>query len=315
MIDLKRKVPKGKVFVFRTKDGREVGRASTLAEFRDFLRGIDEDCLLNHVTPERNDFAAWLEGAFNETELAKRMRKIPLDRAPKVIRAQLLLLFSRSHRTGRSIPPIKQEDRVKVSPPLERGTRMPKIEKQGAKQVTIEEKIPASRKPTPPRKITNEGPAKQTKDVKRNPVRGKPKTHPARDSKPRTGGKKPILAMVPTLEAAIRAASVSSGTGLLNPRPPPGGKLDGLLWGLETYVHPADVLADRAGFVGFVQACSEYLSNAASKLTPEARVALRHLVDNFPDDAAVVHRAQDYVETVRAVRSLVERSPVIATPT
>ena len=70
MIDLNRKAPKGRDFVFRTKDGREVGRASTLGQFRDILRGIDEDCLLNHVNAGRNDFAAWLEGAFDDRDLA-----------------------------------------------------------------------------------------------------------------------------------------------------------------------------------------------------------------------------------------------------
>ena len=305
--------------MFRAKDGREVGRASTLAQFRDILRGIDEECLLNHVNPGRNDFAAWLEGAFDEHDLAARMRRVPLDRAPKVVRAQLLLLFIRSHRTGLSVPSIKQADRAKASPLLERGTRAPGLEKGGAKQVPLRVKGSASKIPAPTRITKDEGTAPQDDDVKRSPVRDNPKTPSARCSSPQTreakGRRTPTLAVVPTLEAAIRVASVSSGLGALNPRPPPGGQLDGLLWGLETYTHPADVLADKAGFVGFVLVCREYLSNTAGELTPEVRVGLRHLVDNFPNDTAVVHRAQDYVETVRAVRNLVKRSPVVGTPT
>ncbi|MDP7493999.1 MAG: hypothetical protein QGG26_13610 [Candidatus Undinarchaeales archaeon] len=319
MIDLKRKAPKGREFVFRAKDGREVGRASTLAQFREILRGIDEGCLLNHVNPGRNDFAAWLEGAFDEPDLAARMRRIPLDRAPKVVRAQLLLLFTRSHRTGLSVPSIKQADRPKASPPLVRGTRAPGLEKRVAEQAPREVKGPASKIPAPARPTKVGSTARKDDDVKRIPVRDKPKTPSPRRKLPRIrdgkGGTKPTISRVPTLEAAIRVASFSSGSGALIPRPPPGGRLDGLLWGLETYAHPADVLVDKPGFIGFVQVCREYLSNAAGELTPEARVALRHLVDNFPDDAAVVHRAQDFVETVRAVRGLVERTPVVGTPT
>ena len=319
MIDLKRKAPKGRDFVFRAKDGRELGRASTLAQFRDILRGIDEECLLNHVNPGRNDFAAWLEGAFDERDLATRMRRVPLDRAPKVVRAQLLLLFVRSHRTGSSVPSIKQADRAKPSPPLERGKRASTLEKGGARQAPLRVKRPAAKTPAPTRITKDERTVPQDDDVKRIPVVDKPKTPSARCSSHRTrepkGRKIPTIAVVPTLEAAIRVASVSSGSGALNPRPPPGGQLDGLLWGLETYTHPADVLADKAGFVGFVQVCGEYLSNAATELTPEVRVALRHLVDNYPDDASVVHHAQDFVETVRAVRGLVERRPVVGTPT
>jgi len=165
----------------------------------------------------------------------------------------------------------------------------------------------------------DEGPLRQDECVRCIPAPEKVKAPVNRSPPCRTSDGKgvtdTVIIVFPTLEDTVRVASVSSGPGVLNPRPPPGSPLDGLLWGFDTYEHPADVLADPAGFIGFVQVCREYLINGASGLTPEARVALRHLVDNFPDDGAVVQRAQDFVETVKAVQGLVERSPVRGSPT
>lgn len=58
---------------FFLADGRTL---SSLAELRDALLVMDDALFYRHVTPERNDFAAWIAGVFARQDLAERARHV-----------------------------------------------------------------------------------------------------------------------------------------------------------------------------------------------------------------------------------------------
>ncbi len=49
---------------------------SSLAELKDALLRMDDRVFYGHVTPERNDFAAWIAGVFKDEALAERVRHV-----------------------------------------------------------------------------------------------------------------------------------------------------------------------------------------------------------------------------------------------
>jgi len=68
---LENKLPEDKWFYFR--NGK---RASSIQELKDILEEMDEFEFKHHVNNERNDFANWIEGVFQEKKLAKSLREV-----------------------------------------------------------------------------------------------------------------------------------------------------------------------------------------------------------------------------------------------
>lgn len=66
-----RRAPPGQEFVL--KDG---GKVVTLEELRAALLVMDEAVFHHHVTPQRNDFATWMEGSFKLPSVAERARHV-----------------------------------------------------------------------------------------------------------------------------------------------------------------------------------------------------------------------------------------------
>ncbi len=71
---LRTPLPEPKRFYFRTRQGEALGTAASLWEFRERLAGLPADALRYHMA--RGDFAAWIEGALHDEELARRVSKI-----------------------------------------------------------------------------------------------------------------------------------------------------------------------------------------------------------------------------------------------
>ena len=64
-------IPEDKWFYFAS--GR---KASSIEELKQALEGMDEGEFRHHVNNEKNDFASWVEGVFQEKDLAKSMREV-----------------------------------------------------------------------------------------------------------------------------------------------------------------------------------------------------------------------------------------------
>lgn len=71
---LRTPLPETKRFHFRTHQGQSLGTAASLWEFRERIADLPTDALRYHL--ERRDFAAWIEGALHDEELARRVSKI-----------------------------------------------------------------------------------------------------------------------------------------------------------------------------------------------------------------------------------------------
>jgi CheY-like chemotaxis protein len=89
-------------FVFRTPDGREVGRATDLKSLREQLRCVPEDSIRYHA--ERNDFSNWLK-ARTEFRLANKIRSRKVSDFSDVngLRDDLILslgVYSRQRQRG-----------------------------------------------------------------------------------------------------------------------------------------------------------------------------------------------------------------------
>jgi alpha-amylase len=63
-------VPQGQEFY--CKDGKVFRRMEDLAKA---IRSIDDETFYNHVNPEKNDFAAWVEGALGDVVLASKLKR------------------------------------------------------------------------------------------------------------------------------------------------------------------------------------------------------------------------------------------------
>ena len=63
-------------FVFRTPEGQEIARASSMRSFEDLLQKIPDNCFMHHTS--RNDFSRWFF-ARTEIMLASKMRPIRTD--------------------------------------------------------------------------------------------------------------------------------------------------------------------------------------------------------------------------------------------
>ena len=72
-------------FKFYLRDGREL---QSVYDLIDSLDTMSDDVFFHHVNPERNDFANWLEGVFEEKTLAEEMRQIrgKLDTQVKLLK-------------------------------------------------------------------------------------------------------------------------------------------------------------------------------------------------------------------------------------
>ena len=89
------KVPDERAFVL--EEGRKL---KSVFELVDALETMSEEVFRHHVSPERNDFANWLEGVFDEKVLAAEGRR--LGRAFDVHRVLLKHLVREfaSHHQG-----------------------------------------------------------------------------------------------------------------------------------------------------------------------------------------------------------------------
>ena len=67
------RVPDGRGFVFRERDGRVVGSADSLGEFRRSLRRIGDPVVGEHAA--RGDFSRWIRDVFADDELARSFAK------------------------------------------------------------------------------------------------------------------------------------------------------------------------------------------------------------------------------------------------
>ncbi|MDD5317233.1 MAG: hypothetical protein PHF51_00710 [Candidatus ainarchaeum sp.] len=65
--------PPGKEFVFRTHDGKEVGKAKNVNEFAALLKTVPLDSVLYHANG--GHFAPWL-GFMGKRQLADRVRAV-----------------------------------------------------------------------------------------------------------------------------------------------------------------------------------------------------------------------------------------------
>jgi hypothetical protein len=71
---LRTPLPEPKRFYFRTREGKPLGTAASLWEFRERIVDLPADSLLYHA--ERGDFTAWCSGVLHDEELARRISKI-----------------------------------------------------------------------------------------------------------------------------------------------------------------------------------------------------------------------------------------------
>lgn len=71
-------VPQGQEFVLADSSLPEEDRVlKTLDDLSEAINLIDPETFQNHVNEGKNDFAAWVEGVFGETELANQLRSHP----------------------------------------------------------------------------------------------------------------------------------------------------------------------------------------------------------------------------------------------
>lgn len=71
---LRTPLPVAKRFYFHTREGKPLGTAASLWEFRERSADLPTDALRYHLA--RGDFAAWIEGALHDEELARRIDKL-----------------------------------------------------------------------------------------------------------------------------------------------------------------------------------------------------------------------------------------------
>ncbi len=71
---LRTPLPETKRFYFRTREGKPLGAAASLWEFRERIADLPPDSLRYHIG--RGDFVAWCSGALHDEELARRISKI-----------------------------------------------------------------------------------------------------------------------------------------------------------------------------------------------------------------------------------------------
>lgn len=71
---LRTPLPEPKRFYFRTREGKPLGTAASLWEFRERIAGLPSGPLHYHLA--RGDFAAWIQGALHDEELARRVGKL-----------------------------------------------------------------------------------------------------------------------------------------------------------------------------------------------------------------------------------------------
>ena len=72
-------VPAGKEFILSTPDlpEAEQQKLASLDDLSEAISLIDPETFHTHVNEEKNDFANWVEGVFEEQELAEQLRKYP----------------------------------------------------------------------------------------------------------------------------------------------------------------------------------------------------------------------------------------------
>ena len=77
--------------------------ASSIEELKDVIEGMNEPDFRHHVNNERNDFANWAEGVFEEYKLAKSLREISEKDGMIIILEDFL---SEKNEQQKILPPI-----------------------------------------------------------------------------------------------------------------------------------------------------------------------------------------------------------------
>jgi hypothetical protein len=84
--------------------------ASSIEELKDVLEAMSEADFRHHVNNERNDFANWIEGVFEEYKLAKSLREVSEKDGMIIIIEDFL---SEKNEQQKILPPIEPPKPVK----------------------------------------------------------------------------------------------------------------------------------------------------------------------------------------------------------
>jgi hypothetical protein len=143
-----RNAPEGREFILRS--GRVL---KNLHELANALVSMDEGTFSHHVTKDKNDFASWIQGVFNDEKLARQISKI---RNREGIRSRLNdALKDQAKIATAMLPPKAEVKRIEQKPIEKQIPRKQILQKIFAKRkqkesMESQEKAPAPQQSSSP---------------------------------------------------------------------------------------------------------------------------------------------------------------------